>query len=544
MQSSHKLPTVSSRVIVTVYFLALTALGLLIFRDYGFATDEHINRENGGVSLRYILSIIEQLLGINIQWAKSSLSEFHRDLFTYKDRDYGVAFDLPVMVIERLFQVDSSRDQYLLRHFLTYLIFVSGLISFYLIVKTRFSDWRIGVLATTFMACSPRIFAEAFYNNKDIVFMSLFITAIYHSLRMIDTPTVRNCFWAALFSALAIDVRIIAVVIPLIVVAAFILKVLRNDLNRKHQLHFLAGYLALTACFTISFWPWLWTNPMGHFTEAMRNMAQFRWLNWVLYRGHYYPSTNLPWHYLPVWIVITTPILYLLLTAIGVCAILKTALVNKFRLWCTEYELQDLIFISILVAPIAAAVLLKSTVYDGWRQFYFIYPALIYIAMRGFVIVWSFCRAMKFPKFAVFILLISSLAVTTFWMIRNHPYQHIYFNRLAGPAWVTQYEGDYWGLTNTKGLDFIARTDPRAQVSIYNIGNTSIPQAFLLLPDNTKSRFKVTTSVTEANYAITNFRFLNRLDAQNLYDEISSKFPIVYEVQVDGMTVLAVFKLR
>ena len=544
MHSPHKLPTVSSTRIVTLYFLALTALGLFIFKDFGFATDEHINRENGGVSLSYILSTVEQLFAIDIHWAKSSLSEFHRNLFSYKDRDYGVAFDLPVMVIERLFHVDSSRDQYLLRHFLTYLIFVSGSISFYLIVNARFSDWRIAVLATTFMVCSPRIFAESFYNNKDIVFMSLFITALYHSLRMIDTPKFRNCFWAALFSALAIDVRIIAVVIPLIVVVAVILKMLRNELNRKHQPHFLAGYLALTACFTISFWPWLWTNPLGHFTEAVRNMAQFRWLNWVLYRGHYYPSTNLPWHYLPVWIAITTPIFYLLLTAIGVCAILKTAFVNKFRLWGTEYELQDLIFLSILVAPIAAAVLLKSTVYDGWRQFYFIYPALIYIAMRGFTTVWSYFKAMKLSKVAMILLVISSLAVTISWMIRNHPYQNIYFNRLAGPAWATQYEGDYWGLTNTRGLEFIARTDQRAEVSIYNLGNTSIPQAFLILPSHTQNRFKVASSINEANYAITNFRFLNRLDAKNLYEEISSKFPLVYQVQVDGMVIVAIFKLR
>jgi hypothetical protein len=93
-------------------------------------------------------------------------------------------------------------------------------------------------------------------------------------------------------------------------------------------------------------------------------------------------------------------------------------------------------------------------------------------------------------------------------------------------------------------LEFIARTDQRAEVSIYNLGNTSIPQAFLILPSHTQNRFKVASSINEANYAITNFRFLNRLDAKNLYEEISSKFPLVYQVQVDGMVIVAIFKLR
>jgi hypothetical protein len=543
MHSIHNLPTIPSRIAVPLFFLGLIALGLFIFKDYGFALDEHVNRENGAVSLRYILSVIEHLIGIDIQWAKSALFGFHSDLGTYRDRDYGVAFDLPAMLIERIFRIDSSRNQFLLRHLLTYCVFILGLRSFYLIIKERFSDWRIGILAATFMICSPRIFAESFYNNKDVVFMSLFITALYYSWRLIILPTLKNSIFPSLFSALAIDVRIIGVIIPITILIATTLIVLRNETRQMRQLGVFVSYLLLTAAFTVLFWPWLWTSPLAHFAEAVSNMVNFRWINWVLYRGHYYPSNSLPWHYLPVWIVITTPVLYLLLTACGTIAILKSALRNRFRLWNTPHELQDLMFLSILVTPIAAAVLLKSTIYDGWRQFYFVYPALIYVAVRGVVPLRRRCDAV-FLKNSLVVLVSVSLVSTVSFMISNHPYQNVYFNRLAGSAWAGQYEADYWGLSNTKGLEFIANTDRRAAIGIYNIGITSIPQAFALLPEATKAVFEVTDSLAEANYAVTNFRFANSSVNKKIYEEIAREYKLVYSRQVDGQAIVAIFKLR
>lgn len=543
MHSIPKLPVVSSKLIVILFFLGLITLGLIIFKDYGFALDEHVNRENGAVTLRYILSLIEQLAGVDIQWAKSALFGFHNDLGTYRDRDYGVAFDLPAMLIERIFQIDTSRNQFLLRHLLTYFVFLLGLYSFYLIIKERFSDWRIGLVATAFMFCSPRMFAESFYNNKDIVFMSLFITALYYSWRLIDAPTFKHSVLSSLFSALAIDVRIIAVIIPIIVLVATILTMLRSEPRRTHQLSAFVSYLALTATFTVLFWPWLWTGPFTHFAEAVGNMVNFRWINWVLYRGHYYPSNHLPWHYLPVWIAITTPVLYLLLAAIGTIAISRTVLRNGFRLWSTHYELQDLMFLSVLVAPIAAAVLFKSTIYDGWRQFYFIYPALIYIAVRGLVPLWRSDHS-KSLKPTLFILVLSSVATTVYFMISSHPYQNVYFNRLAGSAWSEQYEGDYWGLSNTKGLEFIAGTDQRSKINIYNIGITSIPQAFAILPEESKIVFEVTDSLAEANYAITNFRFANSTATKKIFENISNEFKLIYSTTVDGQAIVSIFKLR
>ena len=112
MDLIHKIPATSPRLIVILFFGGLTTLGLFIFKDYGFAQDEHINRENGAVTLRNILLILERLSGTDINRSTSALSGFHSDLFTYRDRDYRVAFDLPAMLRISIFQIEVSGDQF------------------------------------------------------------------------------------------------------------------------------------------------------------------------------------------------------------------------------------------------------------------------------------------------------------------------------------------------------------------------------------------------------------------------------------------------
>ena len=96
----------------TFYFLLILVLGLVTFTDYGMSTDELISRTTGGMSLNYIAE------KFNIAWLKNDpvLSTFNIPLHEYYDRDYGVAFDLPVIFIERLFSLNDSRQQFLLRH--------------------------------------------------------------------------------------------------------------------------------------------------------------------------------------------------------------------------------------------------------------------------------------------------------------------------------------------------------------------------------------------------------------------------------------------
>ena len=146
-------------------------------------------------------------------------------------------------------------------------------------------------------------------------------------------------------TALAINIRIMAIILPIVTLTVIYLQVLRKERNFFESIQYYGIYLLFGSILTIAFWPWLWANPWLRFVEAFSNMAKFRWDGDMLYLGSLVRSSNLPWHYIPVWIGITTPFLYLILSAIGMVAVLKNLLNCGSRLWQTNADLQDLIFL-------------------------------------------------------------------------------------------------------------------------------------------------------------------------------------------------------
>src|SRR5262249_34061928 len=160
------------------------------------------------------------------------------------------------------------------------------------------------------------------------------------------------------------------------------------ELPVRGTLGAMAVYLPAAFLFVVAMWVWLWGNPVGHFLEAFASMARFRYQGDTLYLGHAVPSDALPWHYAPVWIAITTPPLYLVLFVVGAAAILWRLATRGLALWEGDEELQDLFFLGLVVLPIAAVIVLHSVLYGGWRHLYFIYPAFLMIAVRGWMVLW------------------------------------------------------------------------------------------------------------------------------------------------------------
>lgn len=523
-------------IIKFIFTIGFIAIGLFIYKDYGFGTDEHINRKNGEISFNFVTKGIEKITNVNL--TDDSFLNAKESLNNYKDKDYGVAFDLPAMMIEKLLNIESSQNKYLMRHLLTHALFLISLIYFFKLIKNRYLSDSLGLIGVIFLYVSPRIFAESFYNNKDIVFMSLFIIGIYYSIELIRKKSFRNYFFAALSTAIAIDVRIIGIILPCMVTAALIIIAIKNKDN-----FFINDLLKITVYYffplifaVILMWPWLWESPISNFIEAFQNMAKFRWLNWVLYRGNYYPSSSLPWHYLPVWVIVTTPILYLTFFIIGFFLILKRIIFNKFKLSKNLNELIDLMVLSVVIVPLFAVILMKSIVYDGWRQFYFLYPALIYVAINGLNLIYF-----KYKKISIAIIVFAVIN-TAYWMVKFHPFQYVYFNTLAGEDWNKQFEMDYWGISNFNALRKILMIDDSQDIKIYGLGNTSVPQSFLLLSDKDVVRISQVLDYKESDYIITNYRYLGDHETIELFKEINKNHTKIFDMLVDNKSIGSVYK--
>ena len=521
------------RLVVRAFFGILLLLGLLIVRDYGISVDERQDRRTGMVSLRYVSekvwpSFIETHGDfVNNPWA---LSE-------YQDRDYGVSFQLPVTWLEQVLDLESWQQAYWLRHLCTFLVSLGGVAALYQLARRRFADWRLGLLAALLLVLTPRMFAESFYNDKDIVFMAFFAIATNTAVAFVARPTWRGAIWHALACALAIDARVMGILVPAATLVLLALQAAHGAYRQhgRQTAKQAGGYLLLLLVLVVAFWPYLWEAPLTNFQEAFENMSHFRWGGNVLYRGEIIPATLIPWHYAPTWIGITTPLLYLAGFGVGAAVILWQLVRRGWRLYATDAEWQDLFFLGMTLAPLAAVIYLESVLYDGWRQLYFIYPALLLVALRGLVAVGRWRPGAAWRRLCYGGLALA-LLTTAGQMVALHPLQNVYFNALVGKDAAQRYEMDYWMLSYYQGLQWVAQHDGRPHIVVAAQWPGVIEANNWLLPSADRDRIEMTEDLSKADYFVTAHR-----DHPEDYGEFP---PAAYVIRREGNRVLSIFQLR
>jgi hypothetical protein len=521
----------SPQIIIGLFFTLLFLLGLGIYRDYNISWDEPIERNTGMVSLKYVGEIVAP------NWvAKDSvLGTYTVPLHEYHDRDYGTAFQLPVSYLERVFGLVVARDIFMFRHLLTFVVCFGGIIAVFKLIERRFSDWRIGVLGALWLVLSPRLFSDFFFNSKDAVFLAVFAIGTNTAVRFLLRPTIGRACWHALACAVAIDVRIMGIILPAVTITLLLLRMGRNEVAWRRALLALVLYLVLTGALVVTIWPYLWAAPWENFQQAFANMSKFRWNGTVLYRGELLPAADLPWHYIPLWISISTPFLYLGCFIAGVGGILFRLIQRNWRLWQGDEEWQDLLFLALFVGPILAVIVLHSVVYDGWRQLYFVYPAFLLVALRGWHTLWRWCSAGIGQRWPLIVggLTFVALSYTAFLMIRSHPLQNVYFNSLAGRDVKKRFEVDYWGMSNLKSLQYIAAHDDRPLIKVWPASSTPLAHGVLMLKKRDRVRFQVVEYEQEADYVISNYRG---------HPEGYDYRPAVYQSIIGGEIINSVFK--
>lgn len=515
------------------FFSLLLLLGLCIYADYGLSWDEDLSRATGMVSLRYVAEKFSP-----------SLVAYHQDgtyppLHAWANREYGVFFEAPACLLERLLHIEDQGARYRLRHLLTFLVGFGGVVAVYHLGKQRFASWRLGLLGAAWLLLSPRLFAESFYNSKDAVFMALFAIAMYTALRLLLHPTTSRAIWHAAACASAIDVRVMALLLPVATLALLALRVGAGKVPWRTAGRLVALYISLLGGLVVVGWPYLWEAPLANFIRAFQHMSVYGWDNTVLYRGAMVPVNQLPWHYAPVWIGITTPLLYLGTLVVGLTAALGLFWPRQWRFWAEDAPMQDLFFAGLLLLPLLAVIGLHSVLYDGWRHLYFVYPALLLVALRGWVLVWQWLCAGRL-RYAPMALLVGTglaMGTTTYQMVKAHPNQQVYFNYLAGPNVATAYELDYWGLSFRQGLEYVAAHDARPHIIIMtNAEVTPVARLnLLMLPAVDRQRLHFTKSEREANYFISNYRW---------HPGPYSYPNEVHRVMSNGLRILSVFKLH
>lgn len=507
---------------VICFFILFFLLGVLIFRDYGTTWDDYNARVIGQTTYDYITGTSDEML-------------------TYVNRDYGPDFELFLVIAEKISGIKSPQQIIYLRHFLTFFLFFIGSIFLYKIAALRYSNRLLPLLGVLILILSPRIFADSFYNTKDMAPFVAMIIANYTMLWFLNKPNGRRAIIHALSCAFLVDVRLPGLFVIVLTASLFLLDIIRNRKKQPqftHNAKVFGTYLGSFFILMILFWPFLWTNPAGHFLEAFSNMSRFtRWDDTVLYFGKFVKAVHeLPWHYAPVWIAITTPIVYLLFFLVGIWIIIFRLIRHPLTFY-SKYR-DDLIYLIWFFLPLIFVIGLHSVIYDGWRHLYFIYPSLILISLVGIegIVVW----VNRFKKSK---LLISGVMVSFVWinlssvltfMIFYHPYQNLYFNFLAGGMKNAKknFDLDYWGLSFRKGLEYIAQNDKEQKIPVFF--SHGFASNIDVLNDKDRKRFVVQDKPEGAKYILTNYRWHPQ--------EYSESIQRVYEVTVSGERIMSVYK--
>ena len=98
-----------------ILFISACIIAVTTYTQYGLSWDEGRQRLTGLVNYLYVVYGDQGLL-------------------SYSDRDYGVAFELPLIFIEKALGLEHSRDIFLTRHLFTHVFFLVGALFCFLLV--------------------------------------------------------------------------------------------------------------------------------------------------------------------------------------------------------------------------------------------------------------------------------------------------------------------------------------------------------------------------------------------------------------------------
>jgi hypothetical protein len=484
--------------ILLTTFSFLIFLFVNIYKDYGISWDEPLQRQLGAVNVKYVMDRL--FFGFDHEVLNSAPK-----LLSYMDRQYGPFFESLLLSIELLVGSDTTQKIYYLRHLCNALTFLCGVAGIFYLSYGRFGSAKMAFFTALMYLVSPRFFAEGFYNSKDIIFATFFIFSVISLIKFIKEPSLNNSLIHALLTAILIDIRIMGI----LVLAATLLFFSISNLSKNYApavKNYLIIYIVASLFLTIIFFPFLWSDPIGHFFSSFSRMAHFDWDGFNLYMGELVHAYQLPWHYIPVWIFISTPFLYSFLFIFGLLSIFIQLFNKPLKKIAASNRglLIDLIFGFFFLIPILAVVLMGSTLYNGWRQVYFVYPFFILIATCGLNEI--LIRLKSLSKFIFLTIFYISIITTTIWMIKWHPFQFVYFNSLYSLLSKTNlhyFDHDYWGVSAYDAIRYILDNDTSLEIKIIGEpGANPLANNLMLLSESEKKRISLVKNLTENSYVI------------------------------------------
>ena len=404
------------------------------------------------------------------------------------DKYYGVAFELPLFLLERSLGLEDSRHIYLMRHLLTHLFFLAGGFCGSLLVYRLFHSRGLALLALLVFVLQPRLYAHSFFNPKDLPFLSMFMVSLYLAHRAFRTQTVGAFLVCGVSVGVLTNLRIMGgMVFPAVLALRGLDLLCGSPAQRKQVVATGAVFVGGSLATLYGLSPYLWADPFELLT-AVRTLARHPTVVQELFQGEIIRTDRLPPHFIPTWLAISTPSVTLGLGVLGATLVGgRSVLRAREALRNTDLRF-GLLLLACLTLPVVAVGVLGSHLQDSWRHMFFLHAPLCVLGMWG--LQWAGGGSPRVVA-GVSTLVGIGLLVTVVEMVRLHPHQQVYFNVLVdrtAPGYLsTHYVMDPWQLTCKEGLKFLRRWYPDTTVSVRG-DNWSLSRNRLSLPPADRSR--------------------------------------------------------
>ena len=516
-----------------IIFIILICLGFLISKDYGATLDDQIYYRNGLATFNYVENIFSSI--INNQFLNIDNKDFE---------GWPVIFEMLLVILTQILNITKIEDINLFAHKLNYIIFLISLFVFAKLVKIITKSSLYSILSIFLIILSPRIFAESFYNSRDIFFLSVFIFFSFSAYKFLENSNIKSVFLLSVFTAILFNTKILGI-IPILIFISLYLFNLIDAKFKKHKLIYFSYFLILTNIFIYVTWPYLWGDYFNNMFKAFKDIiiAHDNMIIINYYFGDYISSATTPWHYRIIWFLISTPLSILPLFLFALINNTNKLVKKIFNAEVDNFKMSDALFFNIFylltfVFSFYLTCRFNQSQFGSWRHLYFLYPIVILFFLQSLEII-----RQKINR-RLFIIILSVISINLIynlkWMIENHPYQYVYFNSISKNFAYKNFDLDYWGVSHFQALKYILENDDSEKIEVYFKGFTSPIPSLYMLNEKARSRIKVLDNISASNYIIDNK--MKKIRGNVIINQdIYSKY---FELMIDNVALNTIYKKK
>jgi hypothetical protein len=439
-----------------ILFTGMTVAVFLTFRNYGITFDEEVQNTYGDLILRWYAT----------RGADDGALTFS-NLYLY-----GGLFD----TLASLANLMSPFGVYETRHLLNGLVGVMGC-------------WKLGrvmggpraaLFAAAMLALTPDWYGQMFNNPKDIPFAVAMTWSTYFTVRLarrLPTPPLALVLKLGFAIGLALGTRVGGVLLFVTLgftVAGFMALEAAVPAHRA-RLWWTGRQIAanlwpvLPTAFVVMlvWWPWAQQNPIGHPLEALTEFSHFPMEFDFAFFGNWLSTTDLPWYYIPAFLVVKLPEPMVPLLAVA-------AVMAPFHL--SRMRLPAMSFAFALFFPPVYIVATHAVLYDNIRHVLFLIPPLAVVAGMALDRFDRLLRPARGQRAVAWSVAVAFLTYHAGVMVALHPNEYIYLNAFVGgvPGGAERFDLDFWSnslaeTTTTMVNKIVAREGPAALAKPYTV---------------------------------------------------------------------------